>query len=70
MKEYKHFLVDEELNIYSKRTKRKLKPHVGADGYLQVSCRDKNEKMLHERVHVIFAHCFIPNPNNFSYVKT
>ena len=39
MKQYQGFLVDDDLNIYSARTKRKLTPHVGSDGYLQVSYR-------------------------------
>ena len=69
MKEYKEFLVDDDLNIYSKRTGRKLTPHVGSDGYVQVMCTDKNNKSIHQRVHVIYAHCFIPNPNNYRYVN-
>ena len=32
MKEYDGFLVDDDLNIYSKRTGRMLTPYVGTDG--------------------------------------
>ena len=62
-------MVDEDLNIYNKRTGLKLKQEVGSDGYAQVSCRNEKQKMCHERVHVILAHCFIPNPNNYRYVN-
>lgn len=69
MKEYKNFLIDDELNIYNKKTLRKLKPHKGTDGYMQVLYKDENHKTIHERVHVIIGHCFIPNPNNYKYVN-
>lgn len=69
MRQYKGFLVDDDLNIYSARTNMKLKPHVGSDGYMQVTYREKDGKTIHERVHVILAHLFIPNPNNYKYVN-
>lgn len=69
MKEYDGFLVDDDLNIYSKRTGRMLTPYVGTDGYPQVQYRNDNHKAHHNRVHVIYAHCFIPNPNNYKYVN-
>lgn len=69
MKEYDGFLVDDDFNFYSKRTGRKLTPSVGSDGYMQVQYRDDNHKAHHNRVHVILAHCFIPNPNNYKYVN-
>lgn len=69
MKEYRGFLVDDDLNIYSKRTGRKLKPYVGSDGYMQVVYTDENHRGIHQRVHTILAHCFIPNPNNYKYVN-
>lgn len=69
MKEYDGFLVDEDFNIYNKRTKMKLTPHIGSDGYMQVVARIGKNKTHHQRVHTIFAHCFIPNPNNYKYVN-
>lgn len=69
MKEYKGYLADEDGRIYSKRTMRRLTPHVGSDGYMQVCYRDDQGKTIHERVHVIMAHCFLPNPNNLKYVN-
>lgn len=68
MKEYKGYLVDEELNIYNAITGNKLRPYIGADGYLQV-VRTNNGKRHYQRVHVIYAHCFIPNPNNYKYIN-
>ena len=69
MKEYKGFLVDNELDIYSKRTGRKLTPYVGSGGYMQVSYRDAKQKLIHQRLHIILANCFIPNPNNYKYIN-
>ena len=69
MREYDGFLVDDDLNIYSKRTGLKLTPHEGSDGYMQVQYRDSDSKNHHQRVHVIYAHCFIPNPNKYKYVN-
>ena len=71
MKQYQGFLVDDDLNIYSARTKRKLTPHVGSDGYLQVSCRDENQKLIHQRVHVIYGHTVVhnPDPEHLHYIN-
>ena len=69
MKEYDGFLVDDDLNIYNKRTGLKLTPHVGSGGYMQVQYKDQNGKNHHQRLHVILAHCFIPNPNGYKYIN-
>lgn len=69
MKEYDGYLVDDNLVIYSKRTKLKLTPYIGTDGYMHVSYRDENQKTHHQRLHVILANCFIPNPNNYKYIN-
>ena len=69
MKEYKGFLVDDEFNIYNIRTNKKLTPYIGTDGYYQVVRRIEKNKTYHARVHTIFAHCFIDNPNNYKYVN-
>lgn len=69
MKQYKGFLVDDDFNIYSARTRRKLTPYVGTDGYPQVQYRDGNDHAVHERVHVIFGHLFIPNPDGYRYIN-
>ena len=66
---YKGFYVDEDFNIYNIKTKRRLTPFVGSDGYLQVTRRAEDGRGFHQRVHVIFAHLFIPNPNNYKYVN-
>lgn len=68
-KEYNGFLVDENLNFYNSRTGRKVTPHQGSDGYMQVMRSLSDHRFIHERVHVILAHCFIPNPNNYKYIN-
>ena len=69
MKEYKGFLVDDDLNIYNSRTGGKLSPFVGSDGYYQVSRRLEGGHAYHARVHILYANCFIPNPDNLKYVN-
>lgn len=70
MKEYKGFLVDNKLNIFSARTGNKLSPYVGTDGYEHVSRRTGyGNKKCHIRVHTLYAHCFILNPNNYKYIN-
>ena len=39
MLQYKGFLVDDNLNIYSARTGMQLTPTKGSDGYMQVQYR-------------------------------
>lgn len=68
MKRYKDFLVDNNLNIYNAHTGHIIKPFKGSDGYMAVKLNMKNCKTC-ERVHVIYAHCFIPNHNNEKYVN-
>lgn len=62
-------MVDDDLNIYSKRTGNKLSPYIGSDGYVHIQYRDENHNPHRNRVHVIYAHCFIDNPNNYKYVN-
>ena len=69
MKEYKGFLVDDDFNIYNSRTGRKLTPFIGSDGYYQVSRRVEDGHGYHIRVHILYANCFIPNPENLKYVN-
>lgn len=68
IKEYKDFLVDDNLIIYNKHTLHSIKPFKGSDGYMAVKLHMNNCKTC-ERVHVIYANCFIPNPNNYKYVN-
>ena len=68
MKEYKDFLVDADLNIYNKFTGNKIRPFKGSDGYMAVKLNMKEHKTC-ERVHIIYANCFIPNPNGYKYIN-
>ena len=69
MREYDGYLVDEELNVYSKRTGNLLTPYMGSDGYVQVSYRNADGSTHHNRLHVVLAHCFIDNPMGYTYVN-
>lgn len=69
MKQYKGFLIDDELNIYNSYTGNKISPYLGSDGYMHVSRRDGGGKKVRERLHVVVAHCFVENPMKFKYVN-
>lgn len=69
MQEYKGFLVDNQFNFYNARTGRRVTPHVGSDGYMQVSRSTADGHQYHVRVHSALASLFIPNPNNYKYVN-
>lgn len=69
MREYKGFLVDDNLKIYNQRTGLELTPYKGSDGYMQVAKREANMKTTHIRVHTLYANLFIPNPNNYTYIN-
>lgn len=69
MEEYRGFLVDEDFNIYNKRTGRKVTPFKGSDGYMQVVRSNSDGSHYHLRVHKLFAELFIPNPNNYGYIN-
>lgn len=69
MKEYNGFIVDENFNFYNARTGNKITPHKGSDGYMQVMRSLPGHHFVHERVHVILAHCFIPNPRGYKYIN-
>ena len=69
MKEYDGYLVDDDFTFYSKKTGRKLTPFVGTDGYYHIRYKTVGDKYHENRVHVVLAHCFIDNPNNYKYVN-
>lgn len=45
-----------------------LRPHDKTKGYWYVNIKDKNNKMVSRRLHVLLAKAFIPNPNNYPCV--
>lgn len=69
MKEYNGFLVDDDFNFYNTRTGNKVTPYKGSDGYMQVMRSLPDHHFVHGRVHVILAHCFIPNPYGYKYIN-
>ena len=68
MKKYKDFLVDADLNIYNQFIGNRFRPFKGSDGYMAVKLNMKEHKTC-ERVHIIYANCFIPNPNGYKYIN-
>ena len=58
-----NYTIYDDGRIYSKCTKRFLKPHLNKNGYLTVELDSKEYK-----VHRLLATAFIPNPNNYKVV--
>jgi len=69
IREYKGFVVDDDLNVYNARTGRKITPFVGSDGYYQVTRSRSDGSHYHLRLHVLYANLFIPNPNGYKYIN-
>jgi hypothetical protein len=45
-----------------------LRPHDKTKGYWYVNIKNKSNKMVSRRLHVLLAKAFIPNPNNYPCV--
>ena len=45
-----------------------LRPHDKTKGYWYVNIKNKNNKMVSRRLHVLLAKAFIPNPNDYPCV--
>lgn len=60
---YENYLIYENGQVFSKKSKRFLKPRVGSTGYLFVSLY-KNNHGKSVKIHRLIALYFIPNPMN------
>ena len=63
-----HYLIDSNGSVYSRKTKRFMKPGTGSSGYLQVVLRIGG-KSVNVMVHRLVAKVFIPNPKNVRVVN-
>ena len=65
---YPEYLVEQNGDIYSTRTKKYLKPSRASNGYFSVELFNKNgsKRFL---VHRIVANAYIPNPNNLPQIN-
>lgn len=59
----KHYLINKDGTVYSKRTKQYIKTHLSNSGYLRVTLWNTG-KGKHFLVHRMVAEAFIPNPEN------
>ena len=64
---YDNYLIYEDCSVWSKKSKKFLKPSLTYGGYLQVGLC-KNGKSSSKRLHRLFAKYYIPNPNNYPCV--
>ena len=64
---YENYLIYEDGQVFSKKSKRFLKPSVNTVGYLVTNVR-KNGKRKTMPIHRLIALYFIPNPENKAYV--
>ena len=65
---YENYLIDEDGNVFSKYTDKYLKIAKNDNGYLVVRMR-KDKKASSKYIHKLVAETFIPNPNNYPYVR-
>ncbi len=70
IKNFEHYYVDENGNVYSKKTGKlkKLSLILTHYGYYEVQLSSSLNK-LRAKVHRLVAECFIPNPNNLPQVN-
>ena len=69
MKEYKGFLVDDDLTVYNSKSGKKLTPYVGTDGYMKVRRRIGGRKYQEIRLHRLYAICYMDNPDSCPQVN-
>ena len=62
------YLISDEGEIFSTRSKRMLTPIVQSNGYVRIELNVNGENQK-EYVHRLVAECFIPNPNNYPIVN-
>jgi len=63
IKGYENYTIDLDGNVWSKRSKKYLKPATNKNGYLQLILR-KNMKSYTERIHRLVAKTYLPNIRN------
>ena len=69
IKNYEDFYnISKEGNVFSCNTGSCLKPMKSRKGYLQLELY-KNTKRKNVKIHRLVAQTFIPNPQNYRYVK-
>ena len=69
IKNYEEFYnISKEGFVYSTNTGSCLKPMKSRKGYLQLELY-KNTKRKNVKIHRLVAQTFIPNPQNYRYVK-
>lgn len=61
------YTIDKKGNIYSKKTKRFIRPQSDKNGFLFVKLRENNQTYT-RKVHILTALNFVPNPNQYPYV--
>ncbi len=62
------YFIDDDMDIYSVRTAKKLKHSLNTSGYPTIGLMI-NRKRVSKLVHRLIAETFIENPNNFPFVN-
>lgn len=65
---FEDYTIDINGNVYSKKTKRYLKPQIDKNGYFRLGL-SKNNKQKFFFLHRLVAQTFISNPNNYPIVN-
>lgn len=68
IKNYEHYEIDEEGNVYNLLTGKKLQGSIGENGYKYYRLSKSNKKKMYY-AHRLVAEAFIPNPNQYPVVN-
>ncbi|AYV84904.1 MAG: putative HNH endonuclease [Hyperionvirus sp.] len=67
---FSKYCIDEQGNIYNKKTSLKIKPFTTEEGYMRIGIKPDDEKLGNKRyLHNLIAEVFISNPDNLPIVN-
>ena len=64
---YPNYLVYEDDRVFSKKSRKMLKPWDNGDGYMILDLRNQGKRKS-AKIHRLVALHYIPNPNNYPHV--
>lgn len=64
IKDFENYQITDDGRVWSKKTKKYLKPSLDGRGYYFVYIKNNSGKYFNQRLHRLIAEAFIPNPDN------
>lgn len=69
LEEFPNYIIYEDGQIWSNKTRKFMKPAKNSDGYLQTVLTNKDGERKTVKIHRLVAIAFIPNPNNYTHIN-